>query len=246
MVNGTRYGYMEAINQAADGGKASAQAITDAELTEQKLGRLPGSVYYYENKTVSGSNMYMENILAGMAEHIAEQRAIGIDVRVVFWDYIQQYPLKNYTPGSSNVEEQKLRLFRQWCKINKICGWSVTQVTKAAAARVRGHGDKRSGGYLYKTDMQYLREDAGNLILIWQPRYLTIEDKRISCTTEEWDAIIKYGGHEGQDGYVFHNRMGEPELQGEALLFPAKNSVAKVSGFGKFKFDWQHVRVVER
>lgn len=245
MVNGTRFGYMDAVNLAAYGGKATAKTMTDAELTEQMLGKLPGTVDFYENK-VYGRLMFMEDILDGMTTHIAQQRKAGTDVRVIIWDYIQQYPLRKYIAGSSNVEEQKLQLLRQFCIMNQLVGWSVTQVTKEASKRIRGLGGNRGGGYLHKTDMQYLREDAGSLILIWQPAYMTIQDKRKSCTPEEWNEVMKYNGHEGDDRWIFHNRMGEPALRGDAILYPAKNSVAKVSGFSNFGFDWPKMRVVER
>jgi NAD(P)-dependent dehydrogenase (short-subunit alcohol dehydrogenase family) len=246
IVNGSKFRYIDALSLAVNGGKAAPEIIKDAKLTVEKLKALPGQVKYYENKRGDGLPMYMEDILNGATEFILEQRKDGVDYPVLIWDYVQAYPLKQMLPGSSNVEEQKLRLLQTWAKMMKVNVWSVTQVTKAAAARMRGQGDyRRSGGWLSKTDMQYLREDTGQVILIWQPALLTIQEKRIQSTPAEWDEIIKFGGDKGDDDWIYHNRVGEPEFRGDAVLFPAKNSVGSTIGFGNFRLDFEKGRVVE-
>ena len=237
----------DAMEYAVNGRTLSKDKQEALALVCRQLRVLPGKVYYFENKTNDGRRFYLEDMLANLTGFILNKRKAGERVDVVLWDYVQLYPLRKFTPGASNIEEAKLELFKAYCTIMDVIGITTSQVTKAASDRIRGQGQKRSGGWLHLTDCQYLREDKANLGLMWQPRYYTAGQMKLKMSEEEWVRVIaRDDTYTINPHYIFHDERGKPVKTGEALLLVEKNSLQNVdNAWGIYNMDWKHMRVVE-
>jgi len=237
----------DAMEYAVNGKTLSKEKQQSLALVCRQLRTLAGKVYYFENKTNDGRRFYLEDMLANLTGFILKRRKAGERVDVVLWDYVQLYPLRKFTSGASNIEEAKLELFKAYCTIMDVIGITTSQVTKAASDRIRGQGQKRSGGWLHLTDCQYLREDKANLGLMWQPRYYTAGQMKLKMSEEEWVRVIaRDDTYTINPHYIFHDERGKPVKTGEALLLVEKNSLQKVdNAWGIYNMDWNHMRVVE-
>ena len=248
MTDGT-FTLEEALAYASNGHELSAaKRMAIAEVCK-RLRSLPGKVHVFGQDKKDGTRHYLEDMLAKLTAYILHNRANGHDIRVVFWDYVQLYSLRKFTPGSSNIEEQKLDVFKDYCEIMDVVGITTSQITQGAANRVRGHGQSKYGGWLNLLDCQFLREDKANLGLMWQQQYRTVGEMQLKLSDKEWiDACIRCAGYSdpANQGWIYHDEFGDPVKTGDAVLLVRKNSLQSTDrAVGRFEMDWKHGKVVE-
>lgn len=249
MTDGT-FTLNDALSFASNGHELPPARRDSITEVVHRLRGLPGQVHYYGKGQTDYSRYCLEDMLDDLVQVVMRNRANGHDIRVVIWDYIQLYALRDYTPGASNLEEAKLDVFKEYCEIMDVVGITSSQVTQGASKRVRGQGNSKYGGWLNLLDCQYLREDKCNLGLMWQQNYMTVDEAHNTLLQSEWDAACKREPaymSTSNGGWVYHSETGKPVKTGQVALTVEKNSLhSPDKAFGKYKMDWAHGKVIDR
>ena len=154
-------------------------------LQEQALGmkardgvRLPKGVYE-ESLRVSqdiegwaGMNHYIEQmdmdideLLIGSAQRLADAKAMGRNIRVAVWDYLQLLDMRSARSEQERIGSILGRL-KAFCVEHALIGIVASQVTKTASSDT-----KENQKLLTSEAGQFFRSDKFNLVLTLNPVY---------------------------------------------------------------------------
>lgn len=154
-------------------------------LQEQALGmkardgvRLPKGVYE-ESLRVSqdiegwaGMNHYIEQmdvdineLLIGSAQRLADAKAMGRNIRVAVWDYLQLLDMRSARSEQERIGSILGRL-KAFCVEHSLIGIVASQVTKTASSDT-----KENQKLLTSEAGQFFRSDKFNLVLTLNPVY---------------------------------------------------------------------------
>ena len=147
---------------------------------------LPKGVYEdslrisHEIEQWAGMNHYIEqmdvdidDLLRGSAERLADAKAMGRNIRIAVWDYLQLMDMRSARTEQDRITTILGRL-KAFCVENGLIGIVASQVTKTASADT-----KENQKLLTSEAGQFFRGDKFNLVLTLNPIYdgKTLTDK---------------------------------------------------------------------
>lgn len=142
------------------GRELTANMLKLSIQTADAIKQWPGKCHYVEEMDID-----IPDLLAASAERLTEAKAMGRNIRIAVWDYVQLLNLRSVRTEMERIT-QVLGLLKAFCVENQLIGIIASQVTKANASEVR------DGSKTLDADAgQFQRSDKFNLVLTLNPVY---------------------------------------------------------------------------
>lgn len=142
-------------------GKPLPKGVYDESIRiSHEIEKWAGMNHYIEQMDVD-----IDELLIGSAQRLADAKAMGRNIRVAVWDYLQLMDMRSARSEQERITTILGRL-KAFCVENGLVGMVASQVTKTASSET-----KENQKLLTSEAGQFFRGDKFNLVLTLNPIY---------------------------------------------------------------------------